>query len=77
MQQPNKYVSKYVVCPYYHKHDGLRIFCEGTNSKNSINVVFGDMKEQKRFGIRFCNSIEGCKQCIIHKALDTKYGEGS
>lgn len=69
----SQYVSKYAVCPYYHRHDDNRICCEGTNSKNTINLVFEDRNKQKEYGIRFCNSIEGCKRCIIHKALNTKY----
>ena len=69
----SQYISKYVVCPFYHKHDGNRIYCEGTNSQNTINVVFGDIKEQKKYENTYCNSIQGCKECIIHKALYTKY----
>ena len=68
------YESKYAVCPYYHRHDENRVCCEGTSSKNTINVVFGDSKRLKSFCESHCNSIEGCKKCIIHKALNMKYG---
>ena len=70
----SQYVSKYAVCPYYHRHDDNRICCEGTDSKNTINLVFGDANKLKEYGIKFCNDIEGCRRCIIHKALNTKYG---
>ena len=70
----SQYISKYAVCPYYHRHDDNRICCEGTDSKNTINLVFGDAKKLKEYGVRHCNSIEGCKKCLIHGALNTKYG---
>ena len=69
----SQYVSKYVVCPFYRRHDDNRICCEGTNSKNTINLVFGDKYKQKEYGIKYCNSIEGYKRCLICKALNTKY----
>ncbi len=70
----SQYVSKYAVCPYYHRHDDNRICCEGTNSENTINVVFGDQKKLKEYGIRYCNDIEGYKRCLICIALNKKYG---
>ena len=70
----SQYVSKYVACPYYHRHDDNRICCEGTDSKNSINLVFGDQKKLKEYNILFCNDVNGYKKCIICKALNSKYG---
>ena len=66
--------SKYPVCPYYHRHDDNRIRCEGVSRNTTICLVFEDAKEQKAYGIMYCNSIEGCKKCMIHCALNTKYG---
>ena len=68
------YESKYVVCPYYHRHESNRICCEGTGSYNTVNLVFEDAKKLKEYGIEYCNSIKGCKRCMIHRALNTKYG---
>ena len=70
----SQYVSKYVVCPYYSRHDGNRICCEGTDASNTINVVFGDAKRQKEYGIRYCNSMTHHRECMICMALDRKYG---
>lgn len=70
----SQYVSKYAVCPYYHRHDDNRICCEGTGKGNTINLVFGDVKKLKDYGTAYCNSIEGCKKCLIHCALNTKHG---
>ena len=69
----SQYVSKYAVCPYYHRHDDNRICCEGTDSKNTINLVFGDKYKLKEYNIKYCNSISGCKNCLLYKALNTKY----
>ena len=69
----SQYVSKYAVCPFYHRHDDNRICCEGTDSKNTINLVFGDQCQLKAYGMRYCNDIEGYKDCLICKALNAKY----
>ena len=71
----SQYVSKYVACPYYHRHDDNRICCEGTNSNNTINLVFGNVNKLKIHTIRYCNDVDGYKKCLICKALDIKYGE--
>lgn len=69
----SQYVSKYAVCPFYHRHDDNRICCEGTGSSNTINLVFGGKETLKAYTIKFCNSIEGCENCLLYKALNTKY----
>lgn len=70
----SQYVSKYAVCPYYRRHDDNRICCEGTDSRNTINLVFGDKNKQKEYGNTFCNSLKNHQHCLICKALNTKYG---
>lgn len=69
------YVSKYAVCPFYHRHDDNRICCEGTNKNNTINVVFAGPYELKEYGIMYCNDIDNYKNCLICKALNAKYEE--
>lgn len=70
----SRYVSKYAVCPFYHRHDDNRICCEGTDKHNTINVVFGGKYELKEYSIKFCYDIFNYKNCLICKALNTKYG---
>lgn len=70
----SQYVSKYAVCPYYRRHDDNRICCEGTDPRNTINIVFGDKYKLKEYGIRYCNAIDGFRDCLICQALNTKYG---
>ena len=69
------YISKYAVCPFYHRHDNNRICCEGTNDTNTINIVFEDSKRQKEYGITHCNDMNGCKKCLIYQTLDRKYSK--
>ena len=70
-----QYVSKYAVCPFYHRHDDNRLCCEGTDNNNTINIVFGDQNELKKYGNKFCNDINNYKNCLICKALNSKYQE--
>lgn len=69
------YVSKYAVCPYYHRHDDNRICCEGTEDSNTINLVFGAKSELKAYSTRHCNDLKAHKQCMIYQMLEQKYSE--
>lgn len=70
----HKYISKYVVCPYYHRHDTNRVCCEGTNEENTINLVFGNGRQLKTYCVMYCNSLEGHRRCLLFRALNLKYG---
>ena len=67
------YLSKYVVCPFYHRNDDNRICCEGTDDINTINIVFEGKNQLKEYANAYCTDIEGCKKCLIHMALKSKY----
>ena len=69
----SQYISKYAACPYYHRNDGNRICCEGTGKHNTVNLVFNDNKKLKEYGIRYCNDINNYHNCLICKALNSKY----
>ncbi len=70
----HKYISKYVVCPFYRKHEPNRICCEGTSDENTINLVFTDTKKLKEYTVTKCNNIDGYKNCAICTMLENKYG---
>ena len=67
------YISKYAACPFYRRNDDNRICCEGTSSANTINIVFGDQHKLKEYGVRYCNDINNYRNCLICKALNSKY----
>lgn len=69
------YISKYVVCPYYHRHDNNRICCEGVDDTNTSNLVFENSRKQKEYSKKHCNSMEGHKECRFFKMLEEKYRE--
>lgn len=70
----SEYISKYVVCPYYHRHDDNRICCEGVTKSNTINIVFPNPIKLKNYTINYCNSVGNFNNCLICKALNQKYG---
>lgn len=69
----SQFVSKYAVCPFYHRHDNNRICCEGTDPSNTINIVFEDQKKLKQYESEFCNNINKHSNCLICSMLNKKY----
>ena len=67
-----------VVCPYYHRHekqtDEYRVSCEGADGATTISHNFPDSKARHKFASQHCNSLDGCKKCVVHQALNLKYG---
>ena len=70
-----KYEDKFVQCPYYRRHEGNRIACEGFCKGNTINFVFELPQDKKKHMHEYCYSLLGCRDCIIHMALNIKYEE--
>lgn len=70
----SSFVSKYAVCPYYHRHNDNRICCEGTDTTNTINLVFESSVEQKRYCADFCYTM-CCKGCLVFQMLERKYDD--
>lgn len=71
--------SEYAVCPYYHRHDNnkddtYQISCEGVDGAASLVAKFPTTKARSKYADEYCNSLKGCKDCVIHQALNTKYG---
>lgn len=67
--------AKYVKCPYYKKHDIIRIVCEGVQLGNTIHLVFDTQDERRNYMKESCNSILGCRDCLIHIMLTQMYEE--
>ena len=67
--------AKYVKCPYYRKHDAIRIVCEGIRKGNTIHLVYETKEERRRYMKESCNSILGCRDCPVHMMLDQMYEE--
>lgn len=66
--------SKNAKCPYYQRHADYRICCEGETKGTSFSVTFQDDTKRKAYMKERCEGIEACRSCLIHKALNIKYG---
>ena len=74
----SSYESPNAVCPYYKRHsrstDNYRVYCEGADGSDTISHNFHDSKARFKFTDKYCNDLKGCKDCVIHRALNLKYG---
>lgn len=70
------FISKYAVCPFYHRNDTNRICCEGVEDNNTINIVFGAKQDMLAYEKHFCDNIERHKKCLVYQMLNKKYEEG-
>lgn len=70
-----RYISKYVVCPFYRRNDTNRICCEGVSFENTLNIVFESEKGMVRYEKRFCDSMDHHKNCLVYQMLNRKYEE--
>lgn len=73
--------ERYVVCPYslgvnteQQRKQGAIIRCEGVTKGNDITLVFDSKEKRKAYKRDYCYSIENCRKCLIHQALNRKYG---
>ena len=71
----SRYVSKYVVCPFYRRNDTNRICCEGVDKSNTINLVFESKEKTLDYERVFCNDIVKHKDCLICRMLMEKWSE--
>lgn len=69
--------SEYVNCPYYHRHENkaeYKISCEGVDGADSLSLNFHSSKERTAYTRKYCEDLKGCKRCVLHQALNIKYG---
>lgn len=58
-------------CPFYHKEDTHRVFCEGVVDKSSLSLNFGNPIDCRDFRYKHCN--DKYKECPVNKMLMKKY----
>lgn len=70
-----KYVSKEVVCPFYHKEDTTTnmILCEGFCKSCSIQITFTGKATLLLHKERHCNSIDGYHKCPLYPIIYKQY----
>lgn len=69
----SQFVSKYVVCPFYHRNDTNRICCEGVEDNNTLNIVFGAKQDMLDYERHFCDDMEMHKCCLLYQMLNKKW----
>lgn len=71
-----KYVSKYVVCPFYHKEDGVKILCEGfCEATTSLQSTFRCREDLRLHKKKYCEAMNGFKKCPLYPAINRQYEE--
>lgn len=63
-----------VKCPYYKRHEKGRIICEGFFDGGNSVLEFHGKAKREAYMIKYCGSLEGCKECKLHEMLDEKWG---
>lgn len=69
------YADAYAVCPFYIRTTNNRIHCEGLQKRNTINLVFEDIKKQYEYLRIYCCSLANYGRCPICEILNRKYGD--
>ena len=67
-----RYVSKYVICPFYHNEDSLIIYCEGVDDKTVIHLAFSKKEDKQNYKKVLCCTPH-YEKCLLAAMLDSKY----
>lgn len=70
-----KYVSKYVVCPFYHKEEATKILCEGFCKTTSLQTSFQTREQLQLHKERHCNEMKGYPKCPLYAVINRQYEE--
>jgi hypothetical protein len=66
-----RYVSSYVLCPFYHSEDSQKLYCEGVMSGTSIHLAFDTPYNKKNYRNKLC--CRDYSRCYINRMLEEKY----
>lgn len=68
-----QHISKNAKCPFYLKHEGTRIICEGVSKGNSLHLVFCSQAERSKYMSDRCDNLKGCHVCLVYNTLMAKW----
>ena len=71
-----RYVSKEVVCPFYHKEEATKILCEGFCKTTSLQTSFRRREQLQLHKERHCNKMNGYPKCPLYSVIYRQYEEG-
>lgn len=70
-----RYCSKEVVCPFYHKEEAMKLLCEGFCKSCSLQVSFTNKEQLLAHKARYCNTFKGYPECPIYPVINKQYEE--
>ena len=73
----NRYVDKYVVCPFYTQEVGSKIYCEGFSNSNSLQTFFNTKNLLLNHKVRYCRNLSRHQSCPLYTIINEKYKEDS
>lgn len=61
-----------IKCPFWKalSKNGHMIICEGIDERSSFHIAFGGQKAMREYVSSHCESLEGCKDCMLYDTLD-------
>jgi hypothetical protein len=68
-----KYVSKEVVCPFYHKEEPFKLLCEGFCKTTTLQITFRSRDNLLLHKDCFCNEMDGYIKCPIYSVIIKQY----
>lgn len=64
-------VSVYVRCPFYHREEKQKIFCEGVGEGTFLHLAFGSSTDKKQYEKCYCKG--KYRQCPIADMQERRY----
>lgn len=62
-----------VVCPFYHKDDGLKVRCEGFCNAVTIQLSFTSLEQKQVHKHTHCMEFDGYPKCPIYPVINKQY----
>lgn len=70
MSRYSSYDDVYAVCPYYKGSTETDVRCEGLERGQCIIVRFAGRTAKNGYRMRFCDSMQGYRECPLAKARE-------
>ena len=62
-----------VVCPFYHRDDGLKVRCEGFCNTVTIQLSFKSKEQKQVHKHRHCMDFKGYPKCPLYPVINKQY----
>lgn len=70
-----RYESKYVVCPFYHNEENLKIYCEGIDDNATTISSWRSLGDKLNYRKEYCQCLNNYNNCLLASALFRKHGQ--